>query len=95
MGAYKSDWVKAKENARNLRAYRFKRADAHRPTSKQIDYLIDLGHKRGWEAAGTLDWVTQTFVLEHCHSDITCFMDLTKDEVAQAITRLKDNSADK
>jgi hypothetical protein len=92
MGSMKTDYIKAKEKARNLRAYRFKRADAHKATSKQVDYLIDLGHKRGWEAAGTLDWVTQTFVLEHCHSDITCFMDLTKDEVTRAITRLKDEN---
>jgi hypothetical protein len=44
MGSMKTDYIKAKEKTRNLRAYRFKRADAHRPTSKQIDYLIYLGH---------------------------------------------------
>lgn len=90
MGAYKSDYIKAKETARNLRAYRFRRADEPKATSKQIDYLVILGEKHGKTPSETLDWVTHTFILEHCHNDVGCFMDLTKNEVSQAIARLKE-----
>lgn len=90
MGAYKSDYIKQKEWQRNLDRYRFKRREQEKATSKQVDYLIDLGHKRGWEAAATLDWVVQTFILEHCHNDVKCFLDLTKDEVSRSIARLKE-----
>jgi len=89
MGAYKSDYIKQKEWQRGLARYKWRRRDEQKATSKQINYLIELGHKQGWEAAATLDWVKTTFILEHCHSDVDCFMDLTKTEVSNAIDRLK------
>ena len=36
MGAYKSDYVKAKETARNLRNYRWRRQDEQKATLKQM-----------------------------------------------------------
>ena len=93
MGAYKSDYVKAKETARNLRNYRWRRQDEQKATLKQINYLIELGHKQKWEAAATLDWVKTTWILECAHADVDCFMDLTKTEVSRAITRLKELNA--
>lgn len=90
MGAYKSDYIKDKERRKQLQRYRFKRSQTERATSKQIDYLILLGHKKQWEAPATLDWVKAVFVLEHCHNDVSCFMDLSKEEVSEAISRLKE-----
>ena len=72
MGAYKSDYIKEKERRKQLQRYRFKRSQAERATSKQIDYLILLGHRKQWEAPATLDWVKAVFVLEHCHNDVSC-----------------------
>lgn len=89
MGAYKSDWVKEKERRRGLDRYKWRRRDEQKATSKQINFLIELGHKQGWEALATLDWVKGKFILEHCHCDVDCFMDLTKTEVSSAIDRLK------
>ncbi len=93
MGAYKSDYIKNKERRKQLERYRYRRTQVERPTSRQIDYLILLGHKKQWQALATLDWVKAVFVLEHCHNDVSCFMDLNKEEVSQAINRLKEELA--
>ncbi len=90
MGSMKTDYIKAKEMRKNLERYRFRRMHAERATSKQIDYLVNLGHMKLWEAPATLDWVKNTFILPNAHKDITCFMDLNKEEVSKAITRLKE-----
>ncbi len=91
MGSMKTDYIKAKEQRKNLERYRFRRMHAERATSKQIDYLVNLGHMKLWEAPATLDWVKNTFILPNAHKDITCFMDLNKEEVSKAITRLKED----
>ncbi len=93
MGSMKTDYIKAKEMRKNLERYRFRRMHAERATSKQIDYLVNLGHMKLWEAPATLDWVKNTFILPNAHKDITCFMDLNKEEVSKAITRLKEELA--
>ena len=93
MGSMKTDYIKAKEQRKNLERYRFRRMHAERATSKQIDYLVNLGHIKLWEAPATLDWVKDTFILPNAHKDITCFMDLNKEEVSKAITRLKEELA--
>ena len=90
MGNMKTDYIKAKEQRKNLERYRFRRMHAERATSKQIDYLVNLGHIKLWEAPATLDWVKDTFILPNAHKDITCFMDLNKEEISKAITRLKE-----
>jgi hypothetical protein len=90
VGSMKTDYIKAKEQRKNLERYRFRRMHAERATSKQIDYLVNLGHIKFWEAPATLDWVKDTFILPNAHKDITCFMDLNKEEVSKAITRLKE-----
>jgi hypothetical protein len=89
----KTDYIKAKEERKNLERYRFRRMHAERATSKQIDYLVNLGHMKLWEAPATLDWVKETFILPNAHHDVTCFMDLNKEEVSKAITRLKEELA--
>ena len=85
----KTDYIKGKEQRKNLERYRFRRMHDERATSTQIDYLVNLGHMKLWEAPATLDWVKDTFILPNAHKDITCFMDLNKEEVSKAITRLK------
>ncbi len=94
MGTMKPADMRAREQRKNLERYRFRRMHAERATSKQIDYLVNLGHMKLWEAPATLDWVKDTFILPNAHKDITCFMDLNKEEVSKAITRLKKELTD-
>ena len=90
MGEYVSDYMKNKLLRERVSMVRFQRTHAEHATSKQIDYLVSLGEKHGKTPSETLDWVVHTFVPQFCEDQVTCFMDITKDECSRAIQRLKE-----
>lgn len=92
MGSMESDYMKAKklrDEAERIRVRKWARCQQDTCSTRQADFIINLGEKCGMTPSETLAWVVDLFVPRYAHDDVTGLMDITKHEASDAITRLK------
>lgn len=87
MGAYKSDWVRAKEKREmeaRLNRIQVERANAPRASTKQVNYARGLAEQTKAIEQNLVQAIAPWFIREH----VTVFEDLTMTEMSKAISML-------